>query len=114
MVISHDMNLINNSKDRTINIKDGKLNSDTNAKEITKPIAKKESTTKEKRSIELSKEFESLSKSLKEKLKKFAIKSPDILLNITNSELKDMKLSSKENKELGEFVKKYLNTNKNE
>ncbi len=114
MVISHDMNLINNSKDRTINIKDGKLNSDTNAKEITKPIAEKETTTKEKRSIELSKEFESLSKSLKEKLKKFAIKSPDILLNITNSELKDMKLSSKENKELGEFVKKYLNTNKNE
>lgn len=114
MVISHDMNLINNSKDRTINIKDGKLNSDTNAKEITKPIAEKETTTKEKRIVELSKEFESLSKSLKEKLKKFAIKSPDILLNITNSELKDMKLSSKENKELGEFVKKYLNTNKNE
>jgi len=115
MVISHDMNLINNSKDRTINIKDGKLNSDTNAKEIIKPTKKEERiNTTEKKDITLSKDLDSLSKSLKEKLKKFAIKTPEILLNITNTELKDMKLSDKENKELAEFVKKYLNKNKDE
>lgn len=115
MVISHDMNLINNSKDRTINIKDGKLNSDTNAKEIIKPTKKEERiNTTEKKDIALSKDLDSLSKSLKEKLKKFAIKTPEILLNITNTELKDMKLSDKENKELAEFVKKYLNKNKDE
>jgi len=115
MVISHDMNLISNSKERTINIKDGKLNSDTNAKEIIKPQPKKEDTsTIEKRDVIISDDFNSLSKSLKEKFKKFAIKTPDILLNITNSDLKDMKLSSKENKELAEFVKKYLNKKKDE
>ncbi len=115
MVISHDMNLINNSKDRTINIKDGKLNSDTNAKEIIKPTKKEERiNTTEKKDITLSKDLDSLSKSLKEKLRKFAIKTPEILLNITNTELKDMKLSDKENKELAEFVKKYLNKNKDE
>lgn len=115
MVISHDMNLINNSKDRTINIKDGKLNSDTNAKEIIKPTKKEgRINTTEKKDITLSKDLDSLSKSLKEKLKKFAIKTPEILLNITNTELKDMELSDKENKELAEFVKKYLNKNKDE
>ncbi|MBP6976184.1 ATP-binding cassette domain-containing protein [Candidatus Dojkabacteria bacterium] len=115
MVISHDMNLINNSKDRTINIKDGKLNSDTNAKEIIKPTKKEERiNTTEKKDIILSKDLDSLSKSLKVKLKKFAIKTPEILLNITNTELKNMELSDKENKELAEFVKKYLNKNKDE
>lgn len=115
MVISHDMNLINNSKDRTINIKNGKLNSDTDAKEIIKPQQKENITEKvDKKDITLSKEFDPLSKSLKEKFRKFAIKTPEVLLNITNSELKDMKLENKEHKELAEFVKKYLNKNKDE
>ena len=115
MVISHDMNLINNSKDRTINMKDGRLNSDTNAKEIIKPeVRKEEDKPTAKKEVELSKEFDTLSKSLQEKMKKFAIKTPEILLNITNTDLKDMKLNSKENKELAEFVKKYLNKNKDE
>ncbi len=115
MVISHDMNLINNSKDRTINIKDGKLNSDTNAKEIIKPQKREEQKDiSPKKDVIISEEFDPISKSLKEKLKKFAIKTPEILLNITNTELKDMKLSDKENKELAEFVKKFLNKNKDE
>ena len=129
MVISHDFNLINGTKNRTINIKDGRLNSDTQPKDIdlnnlvntkVKEEKKKEDPKKEvlkeekkeskpeKKERELSPEFKSLSKSVKEKFKKFAITQPEILLNITEGDLKNMKLSKKEHKELTSFVKKYL------
>lgn len=115
MVITHDLNLINKSKNRTINIKDGKLNSDTDPKEVKINIEQKGEEKKiEKKEIEISKEFDELGESLKDKLKKFAIKTPEVLLNITNSELKDMGLNKKENEELATFVKKYLSQNKNE
>lgn len=114
MVISHDLNLINGSGTRTINIKNGKLNSDSQPKEIKKPESSKQESKKEekKKDIELSSEFKKFSKSLQKKLKKYAIKDPEILLNITASDLRNMELSDKENKELTTFVKKYLNKEK--
>ncbi|MDY0097234.1 MAG: ATP-binding cassette domain-containing protein [Candidatus Dojkabacteria bacterium] len=132
MVISHDFNLINDTKNRTINIKDGRLNSDTHPKDVDinnlvsnkvevnesknkeepkKEVIKKEEekdVKAEKKEFVLSSEFNSLSKSIKEKFKKFAITEPEILLNITEGDLKNMQLSKKENKELSSFVKKYL------
>ncbi len=121
MVISHDLNLIDGSKNRTINIRDGRLNSDTNPKEVNIPNKQEEEKkvekkidSVEKKEVEISKDFDELSKSLKEKLKKFAIKTPEVLLNITNSDLKSMGLSKKENSELASYVKNYLNNNKNE
>jgi len=115
MVISHNLDLINESTSRIINIKDGKLNSDTGAKSFKskeKEIPEKE--IPKKKEVELSKEFEKLKEPLRDKLKKFAIKTPEILLNITKSDLKGMELSKKENKELANFVKKYLSKKKNE
>lgn len=109
IVISHDLNLIDDSNTRTINIKDGKLNSDSQPKDIKKPKAVKQESKKD---IELSPEFNKFSKSLQDKLKKYAIKDPEILLNITASDLRNMELSEKENKELTTFVKKYLNKEK--
>lgn len=118
MVISHDQNLLNSSKDRTINLKDGRLNSDSSAKEIVRPETKTEKVSMDrsetKKSIEISEEFDPLSKSLKEKLKKFAIKTPETLLNITTAELKGMNLTQKENKDLANYIKKYLNQTNNE
>lgn len=118
IVISHDLNLINNTSNRVINIKDGKLHSDTAPKEVVKKEEndklKEEDKVEEKKEVEISKEFEHFSKSLKEKLKKFAIKSPDILINITAGDLKKMKLNKRENKELATFVKNYLSQTKNE
>ena len=118
MVISHDLNLINNTSDRTINIKDGKLNSDTAPKEVVKnkekDSTKEEVKVEDKKEIEISKEFDDFSKTLKEKLKKYAIKSPEVLINITTQDLKEMKLSKKENKELATYVKKYLSQKKDE
>ena len=104
MVISHDYNLVNGSNARTITLTDGRLSSDTGKKEMSKKETKEEM----KKVIEVSKEFESLSESLKEKFKKFAINSPDILLNITTTDLKNMKLTKQEHEELEKFVKNYL------
>jgi cell division transport system ATP-binding protein len=103
MVISHDYNLVNGSKARTITLTDGKLSSDTGKK-----VMPKKETKDEKKDVEVSKEFEKLSKSLQEKFKKFAINSPDILLNITTGDLKNMKLTKQEHEELESFVKNYL------
>ena len=103
MVISHDYNLVNGSKARTITLTDGKLSSDTGKKDIPK-----KETKEEKKEVEISKDFEKLSKSLQEKFKKFAINSPDILLNITTADLKNMKLTKQEHEELEGFVKNYL------
>lgn len=119
MVISHDLNLISKTSDRTINLKDGKLNSDSKPKDIPKQDIKDEEKKVEVKKedikeVKLSSDFDSLTKSLKEKLIQYAIKTPDVLLNITTQELKNMKLSKKENKELATFVKKYLSKKKNE
>lgn len=106
MVISHDMNLVNGSKARTITLVNGKLDSDTGA---TVPKKKKEEVDqKEVNEKVVNSEFKDLSESLQNKLKKFAISSPEILLNITSSDLKNMKLSKEEHTELESFVKNYL------
>lgn len=116
MVISHDLNLVNDSKGRTIRIVNGKLESDTKGLQPKKEveIEKKEEVKEEIKTEEtLDDEFKGLSDSLKNKFKKFAIKSPEILLNITTGDLKNMKLSKDEHKELENFVKNYLsNSNK--
>lgn len=104
MVISHDYNLVNGSKARTISLIDGKLSSDTGKKYMPN----KETREEEKKEVEVSKVLEKLSKSLQEKFKKFAINSPDILLNITTADLKNMKLTKQEHEELEKFVKNYL------
>jgi cell division transport system ATP-binding protein len=107
MVISHDYNIIDESKARKIRLVDGRLDSDTGSKlkkDTKKEIIKEEKEIKE----ESISEFSSLSSSTQEKLKKFAIKSPEILLNITTGDLKNMALSEDEHQELEKFVKDYL------
>ncbi len=118
MVISHDLNLVNGSKARTISIINGKLDKDTGTKETNKiketpkedeDIEKKKAdVAPQPKKEDINPEFESLSEGLRSKLKKFAIKSPEILLNITTGDLKNMKLSKQEHKELESFVKNYL------
>ncbi|MDY0097548.1 MAG: ATP-binding cassette domain-containing protein [Candidatus Dojkabacteria bacterium] len=116
MVISHDFNLVNDSKARTISIINGKLEKDTGTKVAQKPKEEpKEEKKKDKPDVvpeakkeDINPEFESVSEGLRSKLKKFAIKSPEILLNITTGDLKNMKLSKQEHKELESFVKNYL------
>ncbi len=111
MVISHDFHLVNGSKARTIKIVNGRLEEDSG--KISEPKKEEKELIKgekrEKRSVHP--EFNSLSDSLKEKFLKFAINSPEILLNITTGDLKNMNLTKEEHKELEIFVKNYLSKN---
>lgn len=124
MVITHDDNLVNKYKTRTITIKNGTLETDTapkNTKKNTKIVTSKVETEKvdnPDKNITVGKEedlspFSKLSKPLQDKLKKFAIKDPEMLLSITTGDLKSMNLSKEENSELEKFVKDYLSSNKN-
>ena len=113
MVISHDLNLVNGSKARTIKIVNGRLESDS-GEIIKKEDSKKEDNVEPKKDTDTQQqELSTLSKSLQDKLKKFAISTPDILINITVGDLKNMKLSKEENTELENFVKNYLSKKNN-
>jgi cell division transport system ATP-binding protein len=126
MVITHDNILVNGDKKkaREIHLKDGRVESDS--KSGTKSVNKHDSDDsiseamgeqsnntqdiKEKKKI--STDLQTLSKGLIEKLEKNAIYTPDILLNLKPSDLKQMKLKRKEDKELKKFIKNYLSINK--
>ncbi|PKN02750.1 cell division ATP-binding protein FtsE [Candidatus Dojkabacteria bacterium HGW-Dojkabacteria-1] len=113
MVISHDFHLVNGSKARTIKIVNGRLEEDSGKSIGPKKEVKEKEVVKEekKEKKEVHPEFNSLSDTLKEKFLKFAINSPEILLNITAGDLKNMNLSKEEHKELETFVKNYLSKN---
>lgn len=114
MVISHDFNLVNGSKARTIRLVNGKLESDTGTPKKNKEDIKEEKKEEKVQKEEKKTEFDTLSNSLQKKLKKFAINTPEILLNITTGDLKNMKLSKEEHSELENFVKNYLTKNAND
>jgi len=123
MVITHDNILVNGDKKkaREIHLKDGKVQSDTkgsnkssnnhdNEDSITEAMGGNKEEIKEKK--KMAPELEKLSKSLSEKLKKNAIYSTNMLLNLTPSDLKKIKLNRKEDKEIKKFIKNYLSINK--
>jgi cell division transport system ATP-binding protein len=119
MVISHDNILVNGDKKSTreIHLKEGKVESDTKQGEIVNGNSKEngsidealgdEKKTKEKKKMDP--DMEKLSKGLVKKFEENAIYSPEILLNLTESDLKSLKLKRKEEKELKKFVSNYLN-----
>lgn len=134
MVISHDDHLLNGSKSRRITIKNGKLDQDTDPKDLPKGgfvVDKKVDDKKESGKKDIKEEidkkdimdsikidsdnenpFESLPKPIQKKLEKFQIKTPDMLLSLTKGDLSNMKLSKKENEQLEAFVKDYLSKQK--
>jgi ABC-type methionine transport system ATPase subunit len=124
MVISHDNILVNGDKKSTreIHLKEGKVESDTKQDEIVNGNNKEngsidealgnEKKIKEKKKMDP--DMAKLSKGLIKKFEENAIYSPEILLNLTESDLKSLKLKRKEEKELKKFVKNYLNKKNDE
>lgn len=108
MVISHDKKLVEKGNTRIINISSGKLASDSNPKKV-----EHREEPKEVKSENISDDFKDLSNGLKDKLKKFAISTPDLLLNIKQSDLQKMALNKSQTKELENFVKNYLSKQNN-
>jgi cell division transport system ATP-binding protein len=129
MVITHDDYLVNGHKSRTITIKNGILQSDSDPKDFKKKYVPVQEEIKDEDIVkidipgetpkpdktekkEIKSPFTNLSEGLQDRLKKFSIKDEEMLLGLTNGDLKNMQLSKKENKELEEFVKSYLSTQK--
>jgi len=119
MVISHDNILVNGDKKSTreIHLKEGKVISDTKLGEIVNGNNKEDGSIdkalgdekKPKEKKKMDPDMEKLSKGLIKKFEENAIYSPEILLNLTESDLKSLKLKRKEEKELKKFVTNYLN-----
>ena len=123
LVISHDRELINKMKKRVIRMEGGKVISDNNEGDydtIKKP--KKETTTINsniKIGDELDKELdekpiydkelEELDKKILEKFLNAKINSVDLILNLTENDLNNLKITDKEREKLESFLKEYLN-----
>ena len=123
LVISHDRELVNKMKKRVIRMEGGKVISDNNEGDydtIKKP--KKETTTIDsniKIGDELDeeleekpiydKELEELDKKILEKFLNAKINSVDLILNLTDDDLDNLKITDKEREKLESFLKEYLN-----
>lgn len=124
MVITHDNLLVDAKKDeaRQIHLKGGRVESDTKGSnkngekhdrgesigEAMGAEQKVEDKEEKKQEKKLDPELENLSKGLVEKFKKNAIYTNDLLLNLRESDLKQLKLKKKERKELQKYIKNYL------
>jgi len=139
LVISHDRDIVNQMKTRVIRMVEGKIVSDTKGDydcvgtpkpvkiesdseeeyiKIDEDIESKEKEEEKKKSKGDKKEKEKktdeslkgLNKKILKKLLNANIENMDLALNLTESDLKNLELSKKEQKILEDFVRKYLNS----
>lgn len=130
LVISHDRDIVNQMKTRVIRMIGGKIVSDTKGdydsvgepqtpskRNVVKTEQKEEKDSKEKKEKKKPKKKEQdvheslkgLNKKILEKLLTAEIKDMDLVLNLTESDLENLKLTKGERKSLEKFVKQYLN-----
>ncbi len=140
MVISHDRDIVNQMKTRVIRIVGGKIVSDTKGnydsvgtpkppviksteddikidediekkeKGKEKKLSKKEKKEKKEERKDIDENLKGLNKKVLEKLLDAKIDSIDLVLNLTESDLKNLNLSKKEKTVLEKFVRNYLNS----
>lgn len=122
LVITHDNILVNGDKEKTreIHLKEGRVESDTHKGKVEKGNHDKSTSINEamgdkekKGKKKMEPGLDKLSKGLIEKFEKNAIYTHDILLNLTESDLKSLKLKKKEEKELKKYIKNYLSKKTN-
>ena len=124
LVISHDRDIVNQMKTRVIRMIEGKIVSDTKGDydSVGKPKVepkrtefKKEEQKEEKKEKKKKKEedvhesLKGLNKKIVKKLLDAEIKNMDLVLNLTEGDLENLKLTKGERKSLEKFVKNYLN-----
>jgi cell division transport system ATP-binding protein len=127
MVISHDRDIVNQMKTRVIRIEKGKIISDNKgdydtikkpkvtsikSKQEPKEEKKEEKEEKKEKELETDERLKGLKKDILEKLLKAKINTLELVFNLTENDLKNLKISKKEQEELEEFVKEYLNKSK--
>ncbi len=131
MVISHDRDIVNVMKTRVIRIEKGKIISDNKGDydTIKKPKAVSIKTKKkdekdqekekgvksqkeEKKGLKMDERLKDLDKDILKKLQDAKINTLELIFNLTESDLKNLKITKKEQEELESFVKDYLNKSK--
>lgn len=111
MVISHDKDIVNHMKTRVVRMEKGKVISDNQGDYDTIKTPKgKDEKKKEVKDDKL----KDLDKEVKEILEKAKISDMDMILNLTDSDLNNLKFSPKQREELEKYVKNYLNIEKHE
>lgn len=135
MVITHDREIVNKMKTRVIRMDGGKVISDNKGDydTVKKPpvkatkieTKKKEEEAKDEigikidddleertksEDIEYDKVLDELDKGTKAKLLKAKINSIDLVLNLTEDDLENLKVSKKEREALEKFLKNYLSS----
>jgi len=115
IVITHDNLLVNakGNQARKISLSKGKVESDTKTSKKEKKEDQKKEKIQIKEKKKIAPDLKKLSKSLIKKFEKNAIYTNDILLHLTENDLKKLKLKPKEKRELKRYIKNYLSKQKN-
>jgi cell division transport system ATP-binding protein len=129
LVISHDRDIVNQMKTRVIRMVEGKIVSDSKGDydSVGKPQVppakikenaekkveeakkkKKKKNSKEKKDEDIDESLKGLDDSIVEKLVEANIENMDLVLNLTERDLENLKLTKKEKESLENFVEKYL------
>jgi len=133
MVISHDKQIVDFMKTRVIRIENGKIVSDNKGdyntirkpKKVVTQIKtedekkvednkNKQEDTKPEEETKVSEDIKDLDKKVLKKLTKAKITNMDMILKLTEDDLKNMKINEEEQDILEDFVREYLNKSKKE
>jgi len=114
MIISHDKDIVNQMKTRVVRIDKGKVISDNKGDYDTVKAPKKVEEVNNKEKEDKDTKFKGLNKEINEILDKAKITDMDMVLNLTDSDLGNLKFSSGQKDELEKYVKNYLNKEKHE
>ncbi len=111
MVISHDRDIVNMMKTRVLRIEKGKVVSDSKGDYDTVKAPKVTHEDKEKKKED---KFKGLDKDIKEALEKAKLTNMDMVLNLTESDLNNLKFKKEQKDELEKYVKNYLSKEKDD
>ena len=114
MVISHDREIVNQMKTRVLRMEKGKIISDTKGDYDTVKAPKAIPEEKEKKKEEKEEKFKGLDKDITEILEKAKIADIDMVLNLTESDLNNLKFKKEQKNELEKYVKNYLSKEKHD
>lgn len=114
MIISHDKEIVNHMKTRVVRMEKGKVISDNKGDYDTVKAPKKTESAKTKEKESKDEKFKGLNKDINDILEKAKISDMEMVLNLTDSDLGNLKFTTEQKDVLEKYVKNYLNKEKHE
>jgi cell division transport system ATP-binding protein len=108
MIISHDKNIVNEMKTRVVRMDKGKVISDNHGDYDTIKTPKKAEDEKKREDEKKSLKFKGLSKDINDIFEKAKISDMEMILNLTDSDLSNLKFTDEQRNDLEKYVKNYL------